>query len=778
MNQIYNNSKTTAGLIFLTVVFTLLSGAVRTLADDFAYAESNLYVEIPSNGNWAGSGMQIDTAPAGATVTSVDIHYEIESSWVGYVYAELSDQDYYFTHGLVDGVNGSISQTKTGITTFNGRPVNQEWVLWAREELSSGGGYISSWWIKVYYYSGPPTYCSASGGCVEHISRVEVGSIDNSSGCDGYADYTAISTEMQIGQDYGITVTNGDPYQGQDYCGIWVDWNQDKDFADLGETIAVAGNPGDGPYTATITPPVYANLGETRMRVRIAWNQNPGPCDNTSYGEVEDYTINVTGAPSFVTISGYVRTADSNGIEDVLITGTNGIGSTMTDVNGYYELTTPTNPWSGQITPSRTYWDFFPDTWGLVSVTHDTPNIDFEGTYNYNYGGGQGTVGIPYLIYTPEHMNEIGVNLDHWDDYFKLMADIDLGGYTGTAFNIIGNVNDGPFSGWFNGNGHKISNFTYSSTGTDRIGLFGEIDGFLTVVENLTLINPYVNAGTGERVGALVGRLSNSSKIVSCQVIGGSVSGAYAVGGLAGSQRESSIEHCFSSSSVSGGWEIGGLVGMVWRASVSHSYSTGPVQGTQSYIGGLAGSVSEGGIYDCYATGSVSGDDNVGGLVGELYAFSQPALIRNCYAAGLVSSSGYTGGLIAFNYVDAGTVLDSFWDVNSSGQTTSGGGTGKTTAEMQMESTYIDVGWDFSTPVWEICEGTNYPKLAWQISIAGDFMCPDGVDFIDYSFFAGHWLEENCAGSNDCEGIDLDQLGAVDINDLKIFANNWLAGVE
>jgi len=47
----------------------------------------------------------------------------------------------------------------------------------------------------------------------------------------------------------------------------------------------------------------------------------------------------------------------------------------------------------------------------------------------------------------------------------------------------------------------------------------------------------------------------------------------------------------------------------------------------------------------------------------------------------------------------------------------------------------------------------------------------------DFSFLAGYWLKDNCADSSNCEGSDLDLSGAVDINDLKIFANNWLEGV-
>jgi len=90
-------------------------------------------------------------------------------------------------------------------------------------------------------------------------------------------------------------------------------------------------------------------------------------------------------------------------------------------------------------------------------------------------------------------------------------------------------------------------------------------------------------------------------------------------------------------------------------------------------------------------------------------------------------------------------------------------------------TTFTYVGWDFND-VWHICETTNYPKLLWQI-LPADFVCPDGVNFIDYSFFAERWLNTDCASNNNCDGADFDLSGTVDIADLEIFCNNWLAGI-
>ena len=92
------------------------------------------------------------------------------------------------------------------------------------------------------------------------------------------------------------------------------------------------------------------------------------------------------------------------------------------------------------------------------------------------YGGGTGEPNNPYLIYTAEQMNAIGADANDWDKHFKLMDDIDLASFTGTAFNIIGD-RDNPFTGVLDGNGHIISNFSYTATERNYIGLFGYVKG-------------------------------------------------------------------------------------------------------------------------------------------------------------------------------------------------------------------------------------------------------------------------------------------------------------
>ncbi|MCA9048746.1 MAG: cadherin domain-containing protein, partial [Planctomycetaceae bacterium] len=82
---------------------------------------------------------------------------------------------------------------------------------------------------------------------------------------------------------------------GQEYIRAWIDWNQDGDFADAGETYTLASNTSSaGPHTVSVTAPVDAVLGTTRLRVSVRYQSAPASTGSFQYGEVEDYSIVVT----------------------------------------------------------------------------------------------------------------------------------------------------------------------------------------------------------------------------------------------------------------------------------------------------------------------------------------------------------------------------------------------------------------------------------------------------------------------------------------------------
>jgi hypothetical protein len=431
----------------------------------------------------------------------------------------------------------------------------------------------------------------------------------------------------------------------------------------------------------------------------------------------------------------------------------------------------------------------------------------FDRSTEAKYGGGTGEPNSPYLIFTAEQMNAIGADANDWDKHFKLMADIDLAAYTGTDFNIIGGRRfREQISGVFNGNGHKISNFSYKArTVRDATALFSYV-GRQGIIKDLGLIGPNVDAGLGEHVGALVGE--NNGTITGCYAHGGIVSGQsilgglvgynssgtinncyyigrvsgnevltnYYVGGLVGTSAGGEITNCYATTIVDGDRHVGGLVGSAGGTAITESYASGSVSGNE-FVGGLSG-YSSGTITNCYSLASVSGYEWVGGLVGQMGS-TNAGTITNCYATGEVTGTIDVGGLVGFK--KNGLVFDSFWDTQNSGQSASDGGTGKIIAEMQMQSTFTDADWDFiggtengAEDIWCICEGQDYPKLTWQFVI-GDFDGDDKTDFVDFCLFAARWLQGDSNFFCDGTGTDLTNDGNVDFYDLKEFAENWLA---
>jgi len=335
---------------------------------------------------------------------------------------------------------------------------------------------------------------------------------------------------------------------------------------------------------------------------------------------------------------------------------------------------------------------------------------------------GSGTEGDPYQIWDACDMQAIGADANFWDAHFRLMADIDLAGYTGTSFNIIGTW-DEPFTGVFDGNGHTISNFTYTityATGEYCKGLFGEVDSATAEIKDLGLVgHKIIGNWRSYYVGSLVGKLENGT-VTSCYAEGGNISGGDIIGGLVGRNVNGLIYNCYATGRVTtygGDWGVGDGGGLVATNSgtISNCYAKVKISGRNcGAIGGLVGFNYNGYISNCYATGSVNSDavnssEVAGGLVGINY---NRGTISNCYATGRVSRGRfYTGGLVGFSN---GTVNASFWDIQTSWQSNSAGGIGKTTEKMQTKNTFIGASWDFTTPIWTICEGQDYPRLWWE----------------------------------------------------------------
>lgn len=368
-----------------------------------------------------------------------------------------------------------------------------------------------------------------------------------------------------------------------------------------------------------------------------------------------------------------------------------------------------------------------------------------------------------------------------------LAADIDCSGISN--FTPIGNLSV-RFTGTFDGQGHTISGLRINSTSNFR-GLFGFIGAGGTVKnvkltgvnitgagytggiagqnngtidncsvagsitgrsytggiagENYSLIsNSYssgtVSGGSYNYVGGLVG-INRPGSVISNCYSWSVVTGASGVGGLAGRNENGTISASYSSGDVTGLNTLGGLVGYNDSGgNISYSFSSSDVNGSSNYIGGLVGSNAGGTIENVYARGDVNGNIYVGGLVG-----ANTGSINKSYSSGDVDGNAAVGGLVGSN-TGSGSVASSFWDINSSGQTSSSGGTAKTTAQMMQQSTFL--GWDFVN-IWIIDNGESYPYFS--------FGGGDGASYYNVWGWAWSenigWINFNCYNDYNGDGI-------------------------
>jgi hypothetical protein len=294
-------------------------------------------------------------------------------------------------------------------------------------------------------------------------------------------------------------------------------------------------------------------------------------------------------------------------------------------------------------------WNFL-TTWGMVGTTNNGyPHFLIPPTAEAPTQG-DGTVENPYQLSHINHLYWVSQNTGLWNKYFLQTADIDAfrTGALEKGWTPIGNSST-AFTGSYNGGGYKIDGLYINQNTLSYVGMFGLSSG--AEIKNTGLTNITIAKGGSSATGGLVAYIYSSTKILSCYTTGSVFSAGNLVGGLVGLSNSSKIINCFSHCSVQGNNQVGGLLG--WNST----------SGLLKYA---------------YSTGSVTGSTNTGGLVG----------------------------------TNAASVIMCLWNTETSGQATSAGGTGKTTAELKDMETFLNVGWNLIV-LWKINSAMNegYPHL-------------------------------------------------------------------
>jgi hypothetical protein len=321
---------------------------------------------------------------------------------------------------------------------------------------------------------------------------------------------------------------------------------------------------------------------------------------------------------------------------------------------------------------------------------------------------GAGTEANPYEV-SNVHQLQCIENQDLDANYVQV-SDINASGTSswngGKGFDPIGGESSGAFSGKFDGQGYNITNLTIDRPNNSG-GLFGLV-GSSGIVTNVGLVDADIKGS--HYVSSLV---AFNRGTVSESYMTGVVDGTHHyVGGLVG-WNVGTVTESYATGAVEGDEQVGGLVG--WNfGTVTKSYATGAVDGSHE-AGGLVGqnqnstinSSGAGTINSSYATGAVNGDGVVG-IAGSLVGHNVRGTIERSYATGAVSGSGFVGGLVGRR--TRGTVTESYWDTQSTGQSSSPYGTGLTTAEMTGSAARGNMtGFDFSN-TWRTVSG-DYPAL-------------------------------------------------------------------
>lgn len=329
------------------------------------------------------------------------------------------------------------------------------------------------------------------------------------------------------------------------------------------------------------------------------------------------------------------------------------------------------------------------------------------------FAGGSGTVSDPYQVSTPEQLSEIR---NYLDKHFIQMNNIDLEKFDynddGKGWMpIAGGGTTDRFTGSFNGQDFEIRNLVISRPGIANVGLFGHIGASdnttIISIKNVSLINVDIIGGRG--VGALAGRVTSNglTKIEFSFAKGGIVKGDGALGGLVGSNN-SYLNN----------------PGLTDKPRISRSYTDLRVEWSQirsgDKFGGLAGCTQRGIIENSFSRSDVIVDntiagisslERVGGLVG---CATNRGEIINSYSTGEVVAAGSptitnVGGLLGSREGNT-NIENSYWDTETSGMSTSNGGNGLTSAQMNLQSNYI--GFNF-IEIWGIDPNINdgYPYL-------------------------------------------------------------------
>ncbi|HRU87102.1 MAG TPA: M6 family metalloprotease domain-containing protein [Tenuifilum sp.] len=309
--------------------------------------------------NWTNTSWSVATSSTNINATSVTVNITTNlnsaTTYIAFVAeGNLYNIDYWYidnvsvaagsgattptvTTGSVSNITSSTATVAGNVTADGGATVTERGICYstsqnpttANSKVASGSGTgsfsanLSGLAANTTYYArayainaqgtsygsqvsfttttSTVTYCASKGSnsSYEWIDLVQFAGINRTSGNDGgYKDMTSLQATVARGTTYTIYFSAGFKSSSYtEYWAVWIDYNKNGTF-DTNEKVVSGSSSSSGTLSASITIPTTATLGVTRMRVSMKYNAAPTACETFSYGEVEDYSVNITSGTS------------------------------------------------------------------------------------------------------------------------------------------------------------------------------------------------------------------------------------------------------------------------------------------------------------------------------------------------------------------------------------------------------------------------------------------------------------------------------------------------
>lgn len=305
-------------------------------------------------------------------------------------------------------------------------------------------------------------------------------------------------------------------------------------------------------------------------------------------------------------------------------------------------------------------------------------------------GSGSGTESDPYLIYNPNHLNDVHNFIGQEGVVFKLMQDIDLSSWLAENNPTNGWLPIGTeaqqFKGKFLGNNKTISGLFITRASTNSVGFFGNANG--ATISNLTINGSTISGA--DYTGGLCGIALNST-ISSCHVTIGVTGSTTNIGGFIGSNQGCTINNCSYTGDVSGPSSIAGFSGTARNSNISNVTINANVTSTNTNSGQCIGYIGTGTttITNVQAVGNLNVKSNAGGLVG--YARTGCVLtIKNSSVNSNITGTSYLGGVIGISEADVLTITNCKSIGDITGTSYLGGIIGRNKSQATVSTVYHD----------------------------------------------------------------------------------------